>query len=320
MAFETGTATGVNNLLQKLSTFLTAQGWTINRDATEGSGRWLSVQKGASLFLNFLSDPATTGTSDPGCWVHLRGATGYNGASAFSAQPGVQPVNTSINKMPGAFAAYWFFEGDDYIHIVVEVEAGRFRHLQGGTVEKACTFTGGTYCMGLQLYYNLNTASDPASMNNVYPWATHTISSTSRNFIYADAGGGDGVQWHSSYQSDTYRHSGMWRETNSLTGSEPYRNGYLRRLLNATPSAVNGLPVLERPRALIRKTSGLHVNLGAPRDLRLVSIQNHAAGSVMTIGSDEWYLFPWTTRSSTTADVTTDRSGYYALAYRKNTA
>lgn len=318
MAYETGTASGVNDLLTKLSTFLAAAGWTINRDASEGSGRWLSVQKGSDLFLNFLSDPATSGTTDPGPWIHLRGATGYNGASAFTAQPGVQPTHTSSNKMVGSFTAYWFFEGDDYIHVVVEVEAGRFRHLQGGTLEKTCTFTGGTYCMGTALSYSTTTPSNPDSMSNGYPWASISSSSTARNYIRADAG--DGVQWHSSYQSDTYRHAGMWREVNSQTGSEPYRVGFLRRMLQATPSAVNGLPVLERPRALVKKANNLYALLGAPKDLRLCSIAMHAPGATITIGSDEWLVFPWTLRSTTTADLTTDKSGFYGLAYRKNTA
>lgn len=318
MAYENGTATGVNDLLVKLSTFLTTQGWTINRDATEGSGRWLSVQKGADLFLNFLSDPATTGTTNPGPWIHLRGATGYDGGSAYASQPGVQPSHTSSNKMTGAFTNYWFFEGDDYIHIVVEIEAGRFRHIQGGTLEKSCTFTGGTYTMGTALLYSVNTPSNPETMSNVFPWSSVSSSSVPKNFIYANAG--DGVQWHSSYQSDTYRHCGMWREINSASGSEPYRVGYLRRMLQATPSAVNGLPVLQAPRALIKKANNLYANLGTPKDLRLVSMRNNTPASTLTIGSDEWMLFPWVLRSDTTGGVATDQSGYYGLAYRKNMA
>jgi hypothetical protein len=316
--FETGTATGVNDLLTKLATFLTSAGWTINRNAAEGSGRWLSVQKGSDLFVNLVSDPATTGTTDPGPWIHMRGATGYNGSLAWTAQPGGQPNSSTSNKMTGAFTAYWFFEGDDYCHVVVEIEAGRFRHMQFGTLSKACTFTGGTYVMGTQLFYSTITPSNPDSMSNVFPWASNSSSSVARNFIRADAG--DGVQWHSSYQSDTYRHCGMWREVNSSTGSEPYRVGFIRRMLEVTPSAINGLPVLLAPRALVRKVNGLFANLGVPKDLRLVAMDNHQPGNIMTIGSDEWYLFPWTIRSTTTADVTTDKSGYYGFAYRKNTA
>lgn len=317
MAFETGTAAGVNDLLTKLSTFLAAQGWTINRDATEGSGRWLSVQKGSDLFLNFLSDPATSGTTNPGPWIHLRGATGYAGGSAFTAQPGVQPNNSSANKLTGSFAGYWFFEGDDYIHVVIEIEAGRFRHLQGGTLEKTCTFTGGTYTMGSAPYYSANQPSDPTILTNVYPWTLTTTSTAPRNYIRADAG--EGVQWHSNYQSDTYRHDGMWRENTVVSGT-PTRMAYLRRMLDATPSAVNGLAVLERPRALIRKTTGLFVNLGAPRDVRLLSILNMEPKATVTLGSDEWIVFPWSVKSSTVGGETTEKSGAYGLAYRKNLA
>jgi hypothetical protein len=315
--FETGTAAGVNDLLSKLSTFLAGAGWTINKDAADGSGRWLSAQKGSDLFLNFQSNPATTGTTDPGPWINMRGATGY-ADTTFTTQPGTQPQTTICNKMTGAFTAYWFFEGDDYIHIVVEIEAGRFRHLHGGTLQKSCTFTGGTYVMGTQLSYSVNTASNPASGSNVYPWMTGTSSTTGRNHIRADAG--DGVQWHSSYQSDTYRQADNWRMTNSATGSEPYRVGLLRRMLEVTPNTVNGLPVLIAPRALLKKANNLYADLGTPKDLRLVKLNNNQPGDILTIGADEWYLFPWTTRRPTVNDTTTDGSGYYGLAYRKNAA
>jgi hypothetical protein len=318
MAWETGTATGVNDLLSKLSTFLAAAGWTINKDAVSGSGRWLSVQKGADLFVNLVSDPASTGTTNPGPWIYVVGATGYSGAGAYTAEPGAQPVATFANKMIGSFTSYYFFEGDDYCHVVVEIEAGRFRHIQFGTLQKACTFTGGTYVMGTAPLYNANTPSNPDNMANNYPWSSISSTTTRGNYIRADAG--DGVQWHSNYQSDTYRHAGMWREINSGSGSEPYRVGYVRRMLEATPSTVNGLPVLIAPRALVKKANNLYAILGTPKDLRLVAMDNNQPKDVLTIGADEWYLFPWTLRSATVNDAATDKSAYYGIALRKNTA
>ena len=50
MAYETGASTGPNDLLGKLRLFAIAQGWTINRWTTVGSGRELCLSKGSAYY------------------------------------------------------------------------------------------------------------------------------------------------------------------------------------------------------------------------------------------------------------------------------
>ena len=97
MAFETGAATGPNDMLSKLKTFAVAQGWTSNRDVVAGSGRELALSKGSAYF-NFRSFEAESitvnGTSLVRSGIALNGSDGYSGGAAWDRQTGypVRPL------------------------------------------------------------------------------------------------------------------------------------------------------------------------------------------------------------------------------------
>lgn len=317
MAYETGTATDVTDLLDKLRLFLTGAGWTINSWSVQGSGYWLSIQKGSDLFANLVSDPASGTSTHPGPYIYARGATGYNGASAWTAQPGGQSASTVCNKMPGPFVAYHFFEGDDYIHVVVEVDSGRYRHLHIGIAEKFCAFTGGLYVQGTSLYYNSTSPSNISSDDNVYPWSTASRVDNGTNMIYADAG--EGAVWNSHSLSAANRYGDTCRKEAS-SDVEFDRAGMLRPIFAASPNSANGLAPLIAPRITIRKTTGLYCILGQPKAVRIINMTNIVPGATVTIGPDEWLAFPFTLRRATNNDITTDGSQYFGFAYLKNTA
>lgn len=96
MAFQTGTATDVHNMLQLASTFLAANGWTVDRDAVVGSGRELLVSNGESFFqmrsgttetLSALDVPLTaSNVVETGIWV--TGSTGFDNLKGWNRQPG----------------------------------------------------------------------------------------------------------------------------------------------------------------------------------------------------------------------------------------
>src|SRR5690554_6751440 len=98
MAYETGTSSNVNDLLDKFRLFAIAQGWTVNRWATVGSGRELCIQKGSAYF-NFRSWNNETmlvnGTSTAGKYgITMNGSDGYSAGNGVHVQPGY-PVRNS---------------------------------------------------------------------------------------------------------------------------------------------------------------------------------------------------------------------------------
>lgn len=319
MSYQTGTATDGTDLLQKLSTFLTSAGWTINKDQAQGSGWWISAQKGSSLFANLVSDPASGTTSNPGPFIYLYGATGYSSGSAYNAQPGTSG-QAAVNRLSGPFTKYYFFEGDDYCHIVIEVSAGVFRHIHIGTVEKACTFTGGHYFMTTQIYVSTTSPSDPTNANHNFPWETRTNTTLGENYVYANAG--DGARWFENYTGATQgtRIGSGIIDSSAASASAIERRGLASFLFKRTPNVSNGITPLVPIFLQLEMASGLWCILGQAKDLRFVSLANYAAGETITIGSDEWLVFPYTARSETTGGSTSELSGYYGFAYKKNTA
>ena len=92
MAYETGTATGATDLLDKLRLFAIAQGWTVNRWVSWTSGYELCLQKGSAYFNlrscqnGSLLVNGSTQSSKYG--ITLNGSDGYAGGSAWDRQPG----------------------------------------------------------------------------------------------------------------------------------------------------------------------------------------------------------------------------------------
>jgi hypothetical protein len=157
MAYETGTATSIDDLLDKLVTFCEANGWTRDDKSSEGTGHRWHAHRG-SVYANFRSFIVETLNSE----VKFRGAsttgiafnigTGYNGATAWYKQVGTPKnaasswLTSGISAATGAITAYHFFaqNSGDQIYVVLEVSSGSYRYFGFGSAITYGTLTGGT--------------------------------------------------------------------------------------------------------------------------------------------------------------------------------
>lgn len=148
---EQGTASSIADLFTKLSTFAVAAGWTQDFAASDRlllhkgicfpSFRWASSSPTCAGIYQALAF-VNSGT-DPGNHTNDSGQGAVSGTDAtILAGRSVPLVNSS---MP-----YWFFTSGsaDYVHVVVQVAAGDFRHFGFGNLTKAGTWTGGEYSYG----------------------------------------------------------------------------------------------------------------------------------------------------------------------------
>jgi hypothetical protein len=86
MAYQTGTYTGSNDLLDKFRLFAIAQGWTVNNYAIEGTGYALSIQKTISTLTHYYNLRSSTAEqiflgSGSFTGISSMPSTGYNSSA-----------------------------------------------------------------------------------------------------------------------------------------------------------------------------------------------------------------------------------------------
>lgn len=333
MAFETGSAIDMDDLIAKISTFATANGWTEDRrDNVNGifglsknsmfiSFRWddtdpdvLSIHQATAVLPASGTEPGDV-TGDSG--------NGYNTSTSHTNANLRDERSVEIGG--GPYPSYHIFEQDSgpaYLHIVVESTTDVFHHFGVGELNKVGDgWTGGEYVYGQR-----------------HVITTH--SSTTSTWLL------DGFL--SSQSGEDERYSATIRMTGlpSQPAGSVYGNVWGNR--TATPptdSAAN-------PKAFIQggyragpltgpwglftgsKTTGYipmysiaafygdTVNsfaylMGWMPDVRGVAVQSFAPKDEVTIGADDWVLFPAQQRDSAPTSTTT---GFMGIAYKKVTA
>ena len=311
MAYQTGVSTSPSNLLTSLATRLSTDGWTIVRSnglAESGSSLQLSVSdpgipEGNQYNFVAYDSPAANARWD------FQPSTGDSGSSAnFYAHTG-SPDNSGSNEtycrfgnnrisgadqgFAGSSVAYHFFSGTTpsgarYCHIVVEGTAGVFFHIHFGTYEKAGSFIGGQYAtMHVQDADNSSQQSWPLQFNpNIQC----------------------GRAWH---RFDDYKGSGSpgWRRLYGFTSnngaSDLTRALYQGGLDEATQRTPFGPILMPYWETNTPSTSNAWVLAGHIPDLMAVSMDGREPGEIITLGSDDWHLFPIHRKTTDGTSVTT---------------
>lgn len=303
MAYQTGTATGPADLLSKLETFIAANGWTVGA-ATTGK---VYYNAAVAVYCGVNWDTSN---------VYLLGCTGYNAAAAWNAQTGAATAvgQALSNDMAGPYTAYHFFVTANYIHVVVEVSSGKYKHFVIGRLQKTGSYTGGDYYGAV--YWNMTggtITNYPDSGSHLYLWdALGQGSSTGtvfRNGLHADIDG----------------KTTNWMRFYGITLSTNYAHGVLRSsgiidgLFDLGANSYNAITPLWPIPITVDRGSNQTSIAGVVEDMRIVNMQSLAPGQVMTIGSDEWLCFPVIQKTDTwnVSGSLIPSSGYYGYAYRK---
>ena len=153
MVYDAGISADIADLFSDLATFATGSpGWT--DDGLTGGNR-LGLHKN-NVYVQFRWDgstPANVGIyqslgivavgTDPGLQTDDSGNGAVSGTNAtLATERHVPLVNSSMNR--------WFFEDDNYIHIVAETSSGEYRHFGFGELLETgdADYTGGEYIYG----------------------------------------------------------------------------------------------------------------------------------------------------------------------------
>lgn len=306
MAYETGSASNPNDLLDKLRAFLLTQGWTINDFSNIGAGRRLHIEKGP-CFFNFRSyhGDARTNNADlnadtaAGFWgIGIYGSTGYNGAEQWNRQPGYPNYNAITrggyaNNMTESIVAYHFFTYSDIdeVHVVMEFKPSQFQIISFGKLALYNPLTPG----GQWFAAPTDRQSSLPHVNGVdNDLSAELIPFRGPEYMTSTTGGSC-----SGYvKVNTNDHDGWGGSAPTLNGTPSSvaitsNQGWDRLTLPATVSAFNWrtqmLPIML---AVVKNDSGA-APLGEIKHLRRLDITNYLPGEEFTLGPDTWKVFPW---------------------------
>ncbi len=307
MAYQTGTAADPDSLLDAFRSFLAANGWTINRWTGPNASPELCVSKG-QVFANMraLNNQVPPSKSNSGSYpadgIALVGSTGYDGAAAWTSQPGrVEDDNGTSAESVGLYevngqCTYHFFTtiNPDMAMMVVEVIPGVFHHLGFGDLVKLGAFTGGQYVTASFAYrdYIYTTNQDytahpydqyvgiPFNDSSYYPGA----------FIRADY---DGFTGWSSVAAIAASPNQSKTAQSVFIGNGTYNElRHYYNLIEANPISFNGRTPMEPTMLLVNRGSGFMSPVGITEHIRHISMAGFAPAEIISYGADQWMVFP----------------------------
>lgn len=333
MAFTSGVATSISNLMDAFQSFLGSNGWTVNNFSNQGAGKKLHVSKG-DVFANlrgYVAEASTIDGSDlvsvsnqNGLWVNLSSA--YSGAVAWYKQDDapyiyVNPPTNSLKNYQitgivdiATTVNYWFFSYTKSAFIVIENPAGRFSYLSFGELEKTNDYDGGQYCFGKH-----SSSSAASTINASFVGSVYIGSGTSFGMFYVE-----NVDGSSGWARTIAQPGSAGSEGNII----PMRIGdtmqKMKTIWATAPSSYSSQPVLF-PIGLFMTRDGIaNVEttpwslMGMFEKLSFLNIYSLIPGSTYTIGADEYKIFPMHEKVNALPFGAPSTSGSLGFALRSN--
>lgn len=327
MAYETGTASGPGGLLVKLFDFAAANGWTIDEDVVTG-----------------VEDPANGALHKNNVYVSFRWFTnalklyqargftasttpGSHPNSAYNDSVTSQSTGSLVNAIAGPYTAYHFFEGDNYLHIVINIDGERYRHFGFGEMVKIGDWSGGEYSyahywdQGTTDIDNKDTADHRTGFdgntagNRIRPSSIMYGKTNSSEVL---PGGYTGTKWYiggETITSGTDPDGDQW----GTMITHGVRGGINAHLLSIGVSQLNGFVALCHIAYMIRDYNSSPDRcylMGHRPDTRGCNMKALSAGVEYTVGSEVWIPFPLT-RIGGGNNGTAEASGNLGVAYKR---
>jgi hypothetical protein len=317
-----------DDLLGEIRTFLNATGdWTIHRDLDtpdEGSsagGRILVVSNG-----DVLAGLRSTTTGPGGGRLYLfDGIPPYTGTPNLDALPNnsgvvmsgsdytsgtTPPAKAFTTTFAGPFPTAYLLSDDPstYCHIVIEVTAGKYRHILFGNIHKFGSWTGGGYYASHR--WTTGAIVDAPNGN------THTVP------FDGSSNAATGGQWTLHYEGSGFAWVAPLQTTfNGVSRSlvrGSVRGGFGTLFRSIQESAFSGLVALNPVTVWPVNTTDTPVTTrcaGRVPDVAEINLGNFSPGDSYFIGADEWIVFPVATKGLPSARLGVENSGYFGLAY-----
>jgi len=321
LQYETGTPTSPEDLVNKLQTFAATHGWTVDDyDATENE----CTMHSNNCYVHMK-------WADSGTEINLCQSLGYTADNEVDNMPndsgnGSATVGNERRvdfDAAGSYTAYHFFASDAaprYIHIVVEVSSGIFRHFGFGTINKFNDWTGGEYVYGH--IWQADVDNPQAAQNYLGLDGFSSAPNADVATLHMEGVGDQGVsdKWAvvknttpASAGTDTAGEArwvvyGGWRAGLYSYQYQAFHNSVLNAYVPIYPYTLfyrNSTPVPDE-----------WIYLGVQQNIGGINMDGFSPGDEVTLGGETWKIFPWVRKQY--LKNSTQESWNAGVAYRKS--
>lgn len=352
MAFQSGSATDLDDLFSKLETFITTHGWTVDRahNAASPYTKQPAYHKN-SCYVQFRYDGTSPGALDPTVGVYQ--STGFSatqksgnhtndsGSGYYTAGTPTFSLLKSVRCIyecgDGPFE-YWFFERDDggsgvyYVHVVIKVRPNEYRHFGFGLIDKFGdwdTGSGGEYVYGHRMEDDgySNTVTSFLLDGGTGNANTEGYDSPATMRLVSFPGAEQSVSpWCVIFGNPQYQNSSNRDRANNFRNQAigGMRLGPFSRafgIFRGYPGFTGMVPTVPNGLWLAQPQTGIKrlFFIGWHADTRFLNIGDFEDEEEVTIGSDTWVMFPLQKRSNQQGGPTNETSLRGGVAYRKDT-
>lgn len=311
--------------------------WAVSKDgsgshAVQIAGQWdTSSPDYLALYQYYDSGGAGSYVDGSSPWGQTNDSgNGYDGGTITNANLD----NERYVRITATPERYWVFtddqSGEPHCYVVVETDVGRYVHFGFGILDKFNDWTGGEFCYGHRDGAGQRAGSADTS------WALDAFLNGTNDQNFAATMRLEGM--------DDSPVSGKWAvflndsQSSAQLGTDSaavdrlhcvggVRAGAHAYMFGTQPGAIGtgyvpSAPIvayhLDRNVGGGSSYAGAWSPLGAMKDVRTLNIKNFEAGDIITIGSDDWYVFPWSKKADDDTS-SSNTSGYAGVMYKANT-
>lgn len=276
----TGTATDVNDLIDKYHTALLADGYTVNRYAAEGTGYALNVQKtigSQTVYFNFRSNTGNYPAASVGQGILGNCSTSYNaGDNAIEQTDGPPSFSSGYVEFEDG-EEYRFIHDTDYTALLCKNADGDWQHLLS---------TGTPTCFG---WFGSNHV-----INGWYGWSIispgpqqDTLFKPSNNVEVAGCAVRRDGSWY-AHDGDTADTIKSILDTNS---SAVNRGGPVANMVRYSPNSATATPVMCKWTILSGIRDSDYYPHQGPDGIRFLNMKYLNSEDVLTFQTKDYIVF-----------------------------
>jgi hypothetical protein len=319
MAYQTGSANNITELLTKLADFAKDLGWVVDKLTDKElylhntDGYWSMMLYRDNKFYTYVN-------------------TGFDKDKSADAQPGTnadasrayRKIETATTQLHlGNYVSYDFFGAERYLHVVVQISAEKFRHFGVGTLDKEGEYVGGQYTYGTFItdnyghYQNSDHAygfSNGAAGNQAVVRADGISGDTKTPWYFAPTGIND-------FREVSDAEKGKYLL--SLGRASMYyedRTYHPDNLLVVYSQSKFGQALIPCPHSLIAHgIDGIFRRLGILPDRYECTMRDVMPRQILSINGDKWMIIPsaqYDGRNANYIEEGKNNSGLQGVAYR----